>query len=272
MTENSKQKLPFLPLYPADYMQDTQHLSTLQHGAYLLLIMNYWIKGSLPDDDEQLARIARLPLRDWLRMRQIMHEFFYDDWRHKRIDAEIEKAKDKSIRRSEAGKRGGDAKSLKNHDAPLAIAVANGVANGVAKGVANVKQTSGKPLASSSDSTYQNKEEVLDLDISRDSSDNETPSTNVVQIVRSKSRSEQFDQFWNLYPHKVSKKASRLSFDRVAKSGVVSFEKMMSALAVYIKTKPLDRSWMNATTWLNQARWDDEPAARSPLGSTGFMV
>ena len=38
-----------------DYLQDTTRLSTEQQGAYLLLIMDYWTNGPLPDDDAALA-------------------------------------------------------------------------------------------------------------------------------------------------------------------------------------------------------------------------
>lgn len=103
--------LPYMPLYVADYLADAAHLSTLEHGAYLLLIMTYWQRGkALPDDDKKLARIARLQPEEWAGIRDEMAEFFdVDDgvWTHKRIDAELEKVRDKS----EKAKRGGKARA-----------------------------------------------------------------------------------------------------------------------------------------------------------------
>ena len=82
---------PWMPLYVGDYLGDTGHLTTTQHGAYLLLLMHYWRKGELPDDDRQLSKIAKLPLRTWCEYRATLQDFFYDGWKHKRIDAELER-------------------------------------------------------------------------------------------------------------------------------------------------------------------------------------
>lgn len=48
------------PFYVGDYRKDTARLSTEQHGAYRLLLDEYWVAGPLPDDDQVLARIAGL--------------------------------------------------------------------------------------------------------------------------------------------------------------------------------------------------------------------
>ena len=85
-----------MPFYVADYLADTGRLSTLEHGAYLLLIMDYWRNGGIPDDDRKLARIARMSDADWLLIRANIAELFHDGWSHKRIDAEIAKSTAKS--------------------------------------------------------------------------------------------------------------------------------------------------------------------------------
>jgi uncharacterized protein YdaU (DUF1376 family) len=85
--------LPYLPFFIGDYLKETRHLTTEQHGAYLLLILEYWVKqGSLPDDDAQFARIVGLPVAKWRRMRPAIQAFFHGGWHHERMDAELAKA------------------------------------------------------------------------------------------------------------------------------------------------------------------------------------
>lgn len=98
----------WMPLYVGDYLADTGHLTTTQHGAYLLLLMHYWRKRELPDDDKQLAAIAKLPLRIWLDgNKETIQAFFHMGWRHKRLDAEIEKRSQVANARAIAGQKGG---------------------------------------------------------------------------------------------------------------------------------------------------------------------
>lgn len=92
-------KLRWMPLDVADYRADTAHLSALEHGVYLLLIMHYWQTGSLPDDDAQLARITCTGRRSWATARPVVEKFFLPGWKHKRIEQEIEKAKEVSKKR-----------------------------------------------------------------------------------------------------------------------------------------------------------------------------
>lgn len=85
----------WMPLYIGDYLRDTTRLSTEQHGAYLLLIMDYWTNGPLPDDDAALAQVTRLQPAAWKKHRSALGRLFRiadGEWRHKRIDEEHEKA------------------------------------------------------------------------------------------------------------------------------------------------------------------------------------
>lgn len=97
----------WMPLYIGDYLADTGHLTTTQHGAYLLLLMHYWRKKELPEDDKQLAAIAKLPLRIWLDSKETIQAFFHDGWKSKRIEEELQKRAVVSKKRAEAGAKGG---------------------------------------------------------------------------------------------------------------------------------------------------------------------
>jgi uncharacterized protein YdaU (DUF1376 family) len=89
-----------MPLYIADYIRDTSHLRAMESGAYLHLIMAYWVSGKLPNDDRQLATIAKLTDREWKACKGVLAGFFGPDWSsHKRIDKEIAKAAEVSSKR-----------------------------------------------------------------------------------------------------------------------------------------------------------------------------
>lgn len=100
-------KRAWMPLYIGDYLGDTGHLTTTQHGAYLLLMMHYWRKGEIPDDDKQLSKITKMPFKIWIEYRPVIQDFFYEGWKHKRIDEEIAKMMRTSGARSLAGYKGG---------------------------------------------------------------------------------------------------------------------------------------------------------------------
>lgn len=67
--------LPYMQLYIADYLADTMHLSAEEHGAYLLLMFNYWQTGK-PIPKNRLAKIARLTNERWVDVEPSLREFF----------------------------------------------------------------------------------------------------------------------------------------------------------------------------------------------------
>lgn len=117
---------PFMQLYVSDYLGDTMHLTTEQHGAYLLILMTMWRhEGSLPNDDAKLARIARVNLKRWHLVKGDVLAFFTEqdgNLTHKRLSKELQKAVSISQKRKTSGSLGGLAKSLKNNDEALANA------------------------------------------------------------------------------------------------------------------------------------------------------
>jgi len=99
--------LRWMPLDVTDYLNDTGHLTTIQHGAYMLLLMHYWRHGPLPDDDEQLAAITKTDAKAWKAMKNTIRRFFRcednGELRQKRADVEREKALEISAKRKAAG-------------------------------------------------------------------------------------------------------------------------------------------------------------------------
>ncbi len=70
-------KFASMPLFTDAYLADTGHLSTFEHGAYLLILMCMWRSGGkLPNDDEKLARYAKCTKGQWKKIKDTMLEFF----------------------------------------------------------------------------------------------------------------------------------------------------------------------------------------------------
>lgn len=85
----------WMPLYVGDYLADTVRLTLEEHGAYMLLRLDYWKNGAPPDDDEVLSRIVRAPADVWARVRPAVARLFKIEgrqWRDYRLEEERQKA------------------------------------------------------------------------------------------------------------------------------------------------------------------------------------
>lgn len=106
-----------MPLYVGDYLRDTSRLTTEQHGAYLLLIMDYFMNGALPDDDEVLAAVVKMSERNWKKNKPAIIKYFSLNkgfLYHERIESEILKGIEKRDRARKNGKKGGRPSKKKN--------------------------------------------------------------------------------------------------------------------------------------------------------------
>lgn len=106
----------WMPLYIGDYLADTARLTTEQHGAYLLLIMDYWRSGKLPDDDRVLSQICKMPLDAWSNARaSIQHYFSIEDgfWVHARIEAEKVSAVENQGKKTNQARKAAEARWAK---------------------------------------------------------------------------------------------------------------------------------------------------------------
>lgn len=104
--------LPYMQLYVADYLADTMHLTTEEHGAYLLLIFNYWQTGK-PIPVSRLARIARLSNERWTDVERSLNEFFNErsgEWVHDRIERDLDLVHATQNQRIAAGKASAEAR------------------------------------------------------------------------------------------------------------------------------------------------------------------
>ncbi|MBM2884074.1 DUF1376 domain-containing protein [Chromobacterium phragmitis] len=141
MSRTAKEKRAdiWMPLYIADYLADTSHLSTEEHGAYLLLLMNAWTnEGSLPANEERLRRITRMDRAAWEVSWPELKTFFYeegDQLRHHRLDAEFERAQANVKQRSEAGKASAEKRRLEREAQRKAKELANENSTSVATDV-----------------------------------------------------------------------------------------------------------------------------------------
>lgn len=107
--------LPWMPFYWGDYFKKTLHLSTEEHGAYMLLIGAYWERGkAFPDDDLFFAHVTKMSTKKWKMVRPKIIEFFAVSeglWVHERVEFEILRSSERQASASANGKAGGLAKS-----------------------------------------------------------------------------------------------------------------------------------------------------------------
>lgn len=247
---------PFMPLYVADYLGDTRHLTTEQHGAYLLLLMAMWRAGGrVPAEGEKLARIVGLTPAKWAKLEEDVLAFFRveaGDLVHRRMEKELMRYTKTVEKRRDAGSRGGRAKSLKSNDTTLANAT-------------DLPEQKGKP-GHSNQNQNQNQKEIIPTD-------RDNPDPSVDHSRRERSDPKGFAGFWTAYPRKVGKLKAQEAWAKALKSAAPE------AILAGLERAKRNPKWArepefipHPATWLNQGRWMDgeEPSSERPR-RVGFV-
>lgn len=99
MTETKLTALPWFAFNIGEYVKDTMRLTRDAHGAYLLLMLDYYGKAEpCPDDDFILAALTKSTEAEWKQIRKMLAPFFdirEGYWYHRRIERELREACDR---------------------------------------------------------------------------------------------------------------------------------------------------------------------------------
>jgi uncharacterized protein YdaU (DUF1376 family) len=241
----------FMPLWIADYLADTMHLTARQHGAYLLLLMYSWKQDRpLPKADAALRAIARVSEDEWQQDKDTILAFFYegqDGLRQKRLEEERAEATQRFLALKAKSQLGHEAKARKR------MTQAEDVPRAVPEAV---------PQAMRGACTTHNSHISKDIkDMSGPAAPDGYPAA--------------FESFWKAYPRtqNMSKTAAFKAWQRV-KSHLPDLPSLLGSVAKYRAF--LDRETQkqggrvypakHAQGWLSERRWegfmaDDRPAS-----------
>jgi len=138
----------WMPLYIGDYLSDTLHLSTEEHGAYLLLIMHYWrMGGQVKHNKALLQNITGLTAK---KLANVVSFFEVRDGmlKHKRIDAELERAIENKEKNKSRTRKARQTQQSQQQDVVCNNSTESSVTVGVTGSVTSSPSPSSSPLPS----------------------------------------------------------------------------------------------------------------------------
>jgi uncharacterized protein YdaU (DUF1376 family) len=217
-------KRPWMPFYPTDFQRDTMDLDGEEIAAYLTLLSLAWERdGSFPNDDSFLKRYLQTRISKFHG-----HKF-------NRVIPKI-------LARYFVLEDGQYTNKRLTKELQKADKVSAKQSQNAGKRWAKTKENNDLPDAT-----------AMPL---------QSQSQLHTQIVRKNTRedalSDEFRAFWKIWPYPVAKKAAAKSLRSALQRA--SLEEICAGVRQYIAAKPPDRQWMNPTTFLNQNRWEDQPA------------
>ncbi|WP_169728329.1 DUF1376 domain-containing protein [Geminicoccus roseus] len=223
---------PAMPFYTDAYLADTTHLTTEEHGAYMLLLFAAWRSPGccLRDDDAFLARVAKVTLDRWKkRLRPVLASFWRIEdgvWTQKKQRSVRERLGAISEKRAKAARQGREPKPLAEHEA----APANEGANRQQAGPYPKPKT--KTKESPPTVPLPGDERVLDAE---------------------------FEVWWQAYPRQIGRRATLEAYQRArAEVGAEELVAAVKAAAARWKAdKTQERYILHPANWLDQRRWQD---------------
>ncbi|WP_313526367.1 YdaU family protein [Shinella sp.] len=246
-------QFPAFPLWTDAYLADTGHLTTIEHGAYLLLLMTMWrAGGSLPNDDKQLARYVRMTAAQWARIKPTMMPFFRvssDQITQGRLTDELVAVRRNSERQSNSARSKWRKEKNKRHASAYAGSGVRDMPNGC---------QSDAPISISS------KEEDKSSSVLSETGSDDGAG----KRVRT-SYPEAFETFWAAYP-KTPNMAKKEAFDAWKRLTDEEREQCIRAIpgyVAYLKTKP-DLETIHACRFISKRRFEGyAPATGEPLAA-----
>lgn len=212
----------WMPFYIADYLADTGHLTTEQHGAFVLSLFHYWQSNQpLPANAVQLQMICRcMDAAKFVQIWDVVSMFYIregDSWRNNRMDKELAKAHQLSQTRAKAAKV--------RYEKTPAKEPANAVQLHTQSQSQSPKPVTNKPCSSNDDEL------------------------------------QAFDIFWDSFDYKKGKVGALKSWNKI-KFTQSLIQKIIDGAKVEAKNRPvLIEKGMTpkmAQGWLTEKRWEDE--------------
>ena len=239
----------FYKRYPGDYGRDTALLSLVEHGAYTLLLDQYYsTERALPAELEALFRICRAFSKDEQRaVTRVAEQFFpvgADGLRHNtRADRQIPQELKSIDAARENGKRGGRPVKAASQQNPLGF-----------------------------DGETQSEPKQNPLGLPNESEAEPTAKTPHPHTLRDQKHLAQqaarFDEFWDLYPNRKGKA------DALAKWKARGLDAIADRILEDVRNRiERDPDWLrgyppHGSTYVNQKGWEDDiPPPRGVNGT-----
>lgn len=224
----------FAKFYIGDYQRDTGTLTLAQHGAYMLMLMEFYATEKPIPEGRELHRLLRADSKAERDAIDYVVAKFWTRTETGLINArgmkEIERAANQRAINQEIGKRGG-----------------------------RPKRTEPKTDSVSETEPIKNPNQTPDT---RHQTNPQTPGK------RGRGDAEGFEAFWEAYPRKTAKADALKAWSKLSPD-----EPLRAVILAAVQAQSLSDEWTrdggrfvpHGATWLNGRRWEDEASA-APAG------